>query len=191
MDFWEMLETVGISQRAFWTALIFLSSLFIEWRPEIKWNPWTALFKWIGSRFNKQIDNKLEEVRGAIQALDKKVESLQTEVGKVQGDLTDHIKESEIKSLQDTRRDILDFANTHEDILDAFQPFYQETSLEQEVNVDLIYQTERELLDYAIALRTMTQARGVFEMEFSKYEEVPSNIAQKIIEDYKKEQEAK
>ena len=37
-----------------------------------------------------------------------------------------------------------------EDILEAFQPFYQETSLEQEVNVDLIYQTEKELLDYAI-----------------------------------------
>lgn len=45
---------------------------------------------------------------------------------------------------------ILDFANTQEDILDAFQPFYQETFLEQEVNVDLIYQTERELLNYAI-----------------------------------------
>lgn len=111
MSFWEMLETVGISQKAFWTVLIFLSSLFIEWRPEIKWNPWTSLFKWIGSRFNKQIDNKLEEVRGEIKALDKKVGDLQTEVGKVQGDLTDHIKESEIKSLQDTRRDILDFAN--------------------------------------------------------------------------------
>ncbi len=45
---------------------------------------------------------------------------------------------------------ILDFANKKEDILDAFQPFYQETFLEQEVNVDLIYKTERELLNYAI-----------------------------------------
>lgn len=45
---------------------------------------------------------------------------------------------------------VLDFANKKEDILEAFQPFYQETSLEQEVNVDLIYQTERELLDYTI-----------------------------------------
>ena len=45
---------------------------------------------------------------------------------------------------------ILDFANTKEEILSAFQPFYQETSLEQEVNADLIYQTERELLNYAI-----------------------------------------
>ena len=49
---------------------------------------------------------------------------------------------------------------------------------------------QAELLDYAIALRTMTQARGVFEMEFSRYEEVPANIAQKIINDYKAEQEA-
>lgn len=45
---------------------------------------------------------------------------------------------------------ILDFANTKEEILDAFQSFYQETSLEQEVNVDLMYQTQRELRDYAI-----------------------------------------
>lgn len=45
---------------------------------------------------------------------------------------------------------VLDFANKREDILDAFQPFYQETSLEQEVNADLIYQTEKELLDYAV-----------------------------------------
>lgn len=45
---------------------------------------------------------------------------------------------------------ILDFANKKEEILDAFQPFYQETSLEQEVNVDLIYQTEKEILGYAI-----------------------------------------
>lgn len=45
---------------------------------------------------------------------------------------------------------VLDFANKREDILDAFRPFYQETSLEQEVNADLIYQTEKELLDYAV-----------------------------------------
>lgn len=46
---------------------------------------------------------------------------------------------------------ILDFANKKEDILDAFQPFYQETFLEQEVNVDLIYQTERELLNSLVS----------------------------------------
>lgn len=45
---------------------------------------------------------------------------------------------------------ILDFINTKEDILEAFKPFYQETFLEQEVNVDLIYQVQKELRGYAI-----------------------------------------
>ena len=45
---------------------------------------------------------------------------------------------------------VLDFINTQEDILAAFQPFYQETTLQQEVNVDLIYQTQKELRGYGI-----------------------------------------
>ncbi len=45
---------------------------------------------------------------------------------------------------------ILDFINTKEDIIEAFQPFYQETFLEKEVNVDLIYQVQRELRGFAI-----------------------------------------
>lgn len=42
-----------------------------------------------------------------------------------------------------------------------------------------------ELFEYAIDLRSMTQARGEFVMEFDRYEEIPSAIAQKIIEDAK------
>lgn len=45
---------------------------------------------------------------------------------------------------------ILDFVNTTDDIKKAFQPFYQETTLSQEVNVDLIYQTQRELRAFNI-----------------------------------------
>ena len=45
---------------------------------------------------------------------------------------------------------VLDFVNTKEEILDAFQPFYQETFLSEEVNADLIYQTQRELRAFAI-----------------------------------------
>lgn len=48
-----------------------------------------------------------------------------------------------------------------------------------------------ELFDYAIILRSMTQARGSFTMEFERYEEVPAQMAQKIIADYQAEQEAK
>lgn len=45
---------------------------------------------------------------------------------------------------------ILDFINTKEDIIEAFQPFYQETYLEHEVNVDLIYQVQNSLRGFAI-----------------------------------------
>ena len=45
---------------------------------------------------------------------------------------------------------VLDFVNSAADIQEAFQPFYQETTLSQEVNVDLIYQTQRELRDYQL-----------------------------------------
>ncbi|MFR1324110.1 MAG: elongation factor G, partial [Ezakiella massiliensis] len=37
-----------------------------------------------------------------------------------------------------------------------------------------------EMLDYAIDLRAMTQARGSFKMEFVRYEEVPANLVDKI-----------
>ncbi|HOM42135.1 MAG TPA: elongation factor G [Bacillota bacterium] len=39
-----------------------------------------------------------------------------------------------------------------------------------------------EMFKYATDLRSMTQARGSFTMEFERYEEVPAQIAQKIIE---------
>ena len=45
---------------------------------------------------------------------------------------------------------ILDFINTREDIQEAFQPFYQETLLEKEVNTDLLYQVQHELRGYSI-----------------------------------------
>ena len=45
-----------------------------------------------------------------------------------------------------------------------------------------------EMADYPIALRAMTQGRGVFTFRFERYEEVPANVAQKIIDEAKKEQ---
>ena len=53
---------------------------------------------------------------------------------------------------------ILDFINKKEDILEAFQPFYQETTLSQEVNADLIYQTQKELRGFAIYSDTDVEA---------------------------------
>lgn len=48
---------------------------------------------------------------------------------------------------------------------------------------------QSELFDYAITIRSMTQARGTFEMEFDRYEPVPSNLATKIIEAHQKDAE--
>ena len=47
-----------------------------------------------------------------------------------------------------------------------------------------------EIMDYPIALRAMTQGRGSFTFTVNDYATVPANIAQKIVEDYKKSQDA-
>ncbi|MBW1988470.1 MAG: elongation factor G [Deltaproteobacteria bacterium] len=46
-----------------------------------------------------------------------------------------------------------------------------------------------EILTYASDLNSMTGGRGIYEMEFSHYDEVPAQIAQKIIEAAKSEEE--
>ena len=46
-----------------------------------------------------------------------------------------------------------------------------------------------EMFKYATDLRSMTQARGSFTMQFERYEEVPAADAKKIIENTKREEE--
>ena len=46
---------------------------------------------------------------------------------------------------------------------------------------------QAEMYEYAIDLRAMTQGRGSFTMEFVRYEEVPAQLAEEIIEKAKKE----
>nr|WP_096271310.1 type I restriction endonuclease [Paucisalibacillus globulus] len=45
---------------------------------------------------------------------------------------------------------ILDFVNTEEEILEAFQPFYEVTTLKEEVNLNLIYDTQSKLRKFAL-----------------------------------------
>lgn len=44
---------------------------------------------------------------------------------------------------------------------------------------------QAEMYTYAIDLKSMTQARGSFTMEFLRYDEMPFNMAEKVIADYK------
>lgn len=105
MTFQDFLNYIGWKATTFWGVLIFLMSIGIEIIPKIKWSPWSALIKWIGSRFNDKIDKKMDTVRGEIKALDKKIDLVQSELSK-------HIIESDQKALEETRRDILEFANS-------------------------------------------------------------------------------
>jgi len=50
---------------------------------------------------------------------------------------------------------------------------------------------QAEMARYTIDLKSMTQGRGKFRMEFSHYEEVPGQIAEKIIEKARQEKEEK
>lgn len=45
---------------------------------------------------------------------------------------------------------ILDFVNSEEEIREAFQPFYEETTLNEEININLIYDTQSKLRKYNI-----------------------------------------
>ncbi|MTI81004.1 MAG: elongation factor G [Firmicutes bacterium] len=47
---------------------------------------------------------------------------------------------------------------------------------------------QSEMFKYANDLKSMTQGRGQFKMEFYNYEEVPSNIAEKVIAEAQKEE---
>jgi elongation factor G len=46
-----------------------------------------------------------------------------------------------------------------------------------------------EILTYAPDMRSMTGGRGIFTMEFSRYDEVPSQLTDKIIEKAKSDQQ--
>jgi elongation factor G len=49
----------------------------------------------------------------------------------------------------------------------------------------------KEMYEFPKELRSMTQGRGTFTMEFSRYEEVPAHVAQPLIEAYQKENAGK
>ena len=46
-----------------------------------------------------------------------------------------------------------------------------------------------EMLSYAIVLRSQTQGRGSFTMDFDHYEAVPGHLSQKIIDEHSEPEE--
>ena len=43
---------------------------------------------------------------------------------------------------------VIDFANEAQDIQDAFQPYYEETKIDEQTNPQVIYSLKREILDF-------------------------------------------
>lgn len=111
MTFQEFLQYIGLTEISFWGILVFLMSIGIEIIPKIKWRPWSSLVSWIGSKLNKHIDDKLEDVRTDIKKVQGEIKAVEIKVDSVQDKLQEHVSESVMKDLTDTRRDILDFAN--------------------------------------------------------------------------------
>ena len=78
--------------------------------------------------------------------------------------------------------DIIGDLNRRRGRMLGMNPVDGETEVEAEAPLS-------EMFKYATDLRSMTQARGSFTSEFVRYEDVPGNIAQKIIEQAKIEEE--
>jgi elongation factor G len=72
--------------------------------------------------------------------------------------------------------------NSRRGRLHGMEPLGGMTSIKAEVPMS-------ELLTYAQSLTSMTGGRGDYSMHFLRYEEVPPHVAQKIIEETKKERE--
>ncbi len=47
-----------------------------------------------------------------------------------------------------------------------------------------------EMLSYAPDLRSITGGQGEYTMEFVRYEEVPAHLAQKVVDEAQREEEA-
>ena len=71
--------------------IILVLSLFIQFTPKIKWNPWTSLIKWAGKLITTDIT--------------KQINDLSTSLNKLQKDVYENEKDR-------IRWEILDFANS-------------------------------------------------------------------------------
>ncbi len=76
--------------------------------------------------------------------------------------------------------DVIGDLNTKRAKVLGMNPADGETTIEAQVPL-------AEMLRYATDLRSITQGRGSFSVEFDHYEEVPAHLSQKLIEESKKE----
>jgi elongation factor G len=96
--------------------------------------------------------------------------------------LLEPIMEVEVTVPDDTVGAVNGDLNSRRGRLQGMEPAAGMTSIKAEVPM-------AEMLTYSQALTSMTGGRGAYAMHFLRYDEVPSHIAQKVIEEAKAEEE--
>jgi elongation factor G len=96
--------------------------------------------------------------------------------------LLEPIMELEVTTPDDAVGAVNGDLNSRRGRLQGMEPRGGMTSIKAEVPM-------AEILTYSQALTSMTGGRGDYHMHFLRYEEVPSHIAQKVIDEAKKEKE--
>ena len=96
--------------------------------------------------------------------------------------LLEPIMEVDVTVPDDTVGSVNGDLNSRRGRLQGMEPIAGMTRIKAEVPM-------AEMLTYGQALTSMTGGRGDYHMQFLRYDEVPSHVAQKLIEDSKKEQE--
>jgi elongation factor G len=96
--------------------------------------------------------------------------------------LLEPIMEVEVSTPDDAVGAVNGDLNSRRGRLQGMEPQGGMTSIKAEVPMS-------EILTYSQALTSMTGGRGDYHMQFVRYEEVPAHIAQKVIEQAKKEKE--
>src|SRR5439155_11634823 len=101
---------------------------------------------------------------------------------KAQPVLLEPIMEVEVTAPDDAVGAVNGDLNSRRGRLQGMEPRGGMTTIKAEVPM-------AEILTYSQALTSMTGGRGDYHMQFLRYEEVPSHIAQKVIDEAKKEKE--
>ena len=97
--------------------------------------------------------------------------------------LLEPIMELEVAVPDDAVGDVNGDLNSRRGRLQGMEPTGGMTEIKAEVPM-------AEMLTYAQDLRSITGGRGDYTMDFLRYEEVPAHIAQKVVDEAKKEEEA-
>lgn len=97
--------------------------------------------------------------------------------------LLEPIADVEVRVPENYTGDIISDFNTKRGRIQGMEPGDKLTTVKAQVPMSEMYR-------YAIDLKSMTQGRGSFAMEFSHYEEVPAMLADKIVEKARADKEA-